>query len=95
VKSEKGVELTDAKGISLSNLQLITEAKNPVVFIDNSMNLTLDKIDFNKDTDLFMSVNGERSTNITLTKTDVSKAKKEAVFLKGAPEKSLIKRGSK
>lgn len=95
VKSEKGVELTDAKGVSLSNLQLITESKNPIVFIDNSINLTLDKIDFNKDTDLFMSVNGERSANITLTKTDISKAKKEVVFLKGAAEKSLTKKGSK
>jgi len=95
VKSEKGVELTDAKGIALTNLQLITESKNPVVFIDNSSNLSFDKIDFNKNSDLFMSVNGDRSANISVVKTDVSKAKKEAEFLKGASEKSLIKKGGK
>ena len=95
VKSEKGVELTDAKGITLTNLQLITESKNPVVFIDNSSNLSFDKIDFNKNSDLFMSVNGDRSANISVVKTDVSKAKKEAEFLKGASEKSLIKKGGK
>jgi len=95
VKSEKGVELTDVKGITLTNLQLITESKNPVVFIDNSNNVSFDKIDFNKNTDLFMSVNGDRSANISVVKTDVSKAKKEAEFLKGASEKSLIKKGGK
>ena len=95
VKAEKGIELTDAKGITLNNIQLITDSKKPVVFIDNSSNLTFDKIDFNKNTDLFMSVNGDRSANISVAKTDVSKAKKEVEFQKGALEKSLIKKGSK
>ena len=95
VKAENGIELTDAKGITLNNIQLITDSKKPVVFIDNSSNLTFDKIDFNKNTDLFMSVNGDRSANISVAKTDVSKAKKEVEFQKGALEKSLIKKGSK
>ncbi|TDE15586.1 glycoside hydrolase family 28 protein [Dyadobacter psychrotolerans] len=95
VRASKGVELIDAKGVMLNNIKLVTESKNPIVFIDNSSNITLDKIDFDKDSDLFMSVNGDRTTHITLTKTDVSKAKKEAVFQKGALEKSLIKKAGK
>ena len=95
VKGIKGVELIDAKGISLTNAQLITESKNPVVSIENSSNLSFDRIDFQKNTDLFMSVSGERTANISLAKTDLSKAKKEVEYQKGAAEKRLIRKGSK
>ncbi|RYF77269.1 MAG: glycoside hydrolase family 28 protein, partial [Cytophagaceae bacterium] len=38
--AEKGIELIDASGISLNNVKLITEETKPVIYVENSSQLT-------------------------------------------------------
>ncbi|CAG5074560.1 hypothetical protein DYBT9623_05247 [Dyadobacter sp. CECT 9623] len=90
LSADKGIELTDADQIRFKNVQLITKETKPVVFMENSSNISLDSIRYDVESEVLFSVSGERSRNITVQKTDVSKAKKGIEFQKGAQEKSLI-----
>jgi polygalacturonase len=90
LSADKGIELTDSDQIRFKNVQLITKETKPVVFMENSSNISLDSIRYEVESEVLFSVSGERSKNITVQKTDVSKAKKVNEFQKGAQEKSLI-----
>jgi polygalacturonase len=88
LSADKGIELTDADQISFDNVQLITKQVSPIIFSDNSTNISLSGIKYDS-SDLLISVTGERSKNLKIDKTDLSKSKKVAQFEKGAEEKSL------
>jgi hypothetical protein len=90
LKAEKGAELIDADGIVMKNVQLITESTNPVLLVDNSSAVTFSNIDYNKSSDLLLSVSGAQTGTIKLDHTDLSKAKKQSEFSRGAVEKSVI-----
>lgn len=90
LKAEKGAELIDADGIVMKNVQLITESTNPVLLVDNSSAVTFSNIDYNRNSDLLLSVNGAQTGTIKLDHTDLSKAKKQSEFSRGAVEKSVI-----
>ena len=89
LQTDKGVELIDASGIHLDNIQLITKSTKPVIFVDNSSNVTFNAIQYNADADLLFDINGERSQGIRVTNTDTTKAHTKAEFNKGAMEKQL------
>jgi polygalacturonase len=84
----KGIELTDADEIKFDNVQLITKQVNPVILVDNSTNVLFSGIKYDN-SEWLISVTGERSKNLKLEKTDLTKSKKVALFEKGAEEKSL------
>lgn len=86
--ADKGIELIDADQISFENVQLFTKQVKPVIFADNSTNVSFSGIKYDS-SDLLISVAGERSKNLKMDKTDLSKSKKVAEFEKGAEEKSL------
>jgi polygalacturonase len=90
LSAETGVELTDADQISFKNVKLITKHSKPVIFTDNATNITFDNLQYNDHSETLISVNGERSQNISIVHTDASKAQKVKEFLKGAQEKSLV-----
>ncbi len=90
LQAEKGVELIDASGISLDNVQLITDSTKPVIAVDNSSNLTFNTIQYNAATSLLFGIKGERSQAIRVTNTDLSKAQTKAEFSQGAVEKQLV-----
>jgi len=90
LQTEKGVELIDASGISLDNVQLITETTKPVIAIENSSNLLFNAIRYDAATNLLFAVKGERSQAIRVTNTDLTKAQTKAEFSQGAQEKQLL-----
>ena len=73
LKTNKGVELVEAEGIKLSNVKLLTNGNTPVVYVENGRSIELNAIGHGAKPELFMSVNGERSGNIKVSETDVSK----------------------
>ena len=90
LKTQKGVELIEAEDISLKNINVVCAETNPVVFIDNGSKITLENVRYTNNTDVLFNINGEKSSDIKFTKTDVSKAKEKATFNNGATEKALI-----
>ena len=90
LRTQKGIELIEAEYISLKNINVVSTETNPVVYIDNGSKITLDNIKYNNNADLLFSINGEKSSVITVSKTDVSKAMRKSIFVNGATESSLI-----
>ena len=89
LQADKGVELTDASGIKLDHIQLITKETKPVIAIQNSHNLTFNSIQYPANTELLFAVDGQNSQAIQVTNTGMTNAHTKAVFNKGAVEKSL------
>ena len=89
IKAKKGIDLQEAKGIHLKNVNVLVDDSNPVVFIQNASNVTIDKLSYNTDADLLFSVDGVNSSDIKVMNTDTSKAKNKVAYGSGAKAKSL------
>lgn len=90
LQSKEGMNCTEATGLHLKNIKLITDNTNPVINIHNSKDVSLDKIGFKNRATLFLKISGEKSGNIRLLHTETLNARQKAVFSSGATEKSLI-----
>jgi polygalacturonase len=85
LQANKGLDMTEGSDISLKNVRLITKEIDPVMNIHNSKNITLNKIGYSN-ADLLLNVSGEKSNGISVTATDVNKAKKGLELSYGAKE---------
>lgn len=89
LQADKGVELIDASGIQIRKAQFVTKETKPVILVENGQQLTFDGITYDPNAGLLFSINGERSRQISVTGTDLTKAQKKAEFGQGASEQSL------
>jgi polygalacturonase len=89
IQSEQGLDLTEANGITVKNVHLITTKTNPVLNIHNSKNITLDKIGFKNRAELLLHVTGEKSNMIKLLNTNSSRAKKKLELSYGADQNAV------
>jgi DNA sulfur modification protein DndE len=89
LQTRKGIELTEGNDVRLYNVKLITTETDPVINVQNSHNIIFENIDYNKDAATLFSINGDRSKNIKVSKTDLKKAKNKAVFNFGAEASSV------
>ena len=89
LQADEGLDMTEADGFTLRNVQLITRNTNPVVNMHNSRNITLDKIGYVDNAALLLNITGEKTRSILLTNTDLSKAKQKTQFNYGATEAVL------
>ena len=88
IQAKHGLDMTEGTNITLKNVNLITAQTNPVLYVHNSKNITLDGIKY-RQAELLLNVSGEKSSNIKLNNTDASKAKEKIKFEFGASEKAL------
>ena len=84
LQANEGLDMTEATGFSLKNIQLVTNNTNPVMNIHNSADITFDNIRYSDNADLLLNVSGEKSKGIRLNGTDVKKAKKSIELNYGA-----------
>jgi hypothetical protein len=89
LKAAKGAELAEAQRVHLANIRLVTSDTNPVIYVENSSQLTFDHIGYNKGAALLFSINGDKSSDIRVTATDGSQAVRKAAFQFGAAEQTL------
>ena len=89
LQANKGIDCSEASGISFNNIRLITKQSDPVVDILNSDNLTFNKISYQDGASLLFRIGGDRSGNIAITNTDATKAKQKIQYEFGASEKSV------
>jgi polygalacturonase len=71
----KGFEAFEAENIKLNNV-IIKSKKSPTVSINNSNNILLNNISCSGSPDLFMKINGEKTSQILLSSTKTDCAKK-------------------
>jgi len=80
IQSKKGIEIIEATGIFLKNVNVITEDTNPIVQVQNSNNININGLQYKNGSDLLFSITGEKSKGVKVSGTDVSKAKKTSTF---------------
>ncbi|RKR80920.1 pectate lyase-like protein [Mucilaginibacter gracilis] len=89
IKAKKGVVCTEATGVYIKNLQLITEETNPVISIDNSQSINLDNITYNANSNLLFRVSGSKTENVAVSNTSTAAVKNKVEFKDGATAKSI------
>ena len=65
IKARLGMDCTEASAISLSNINLVIQENKPVLNIDNSRNITFNKIQF-KSTQRLLNITGANTKDIQL-----------------------------
>ncbi|HYM94773.1 MAG TPA: glycoside hydrolase family 28 protein [Chitinophagaceae bacterium] len=90
LQAKEGLDCTEATGLHLKNIRLITDNASPVMYLYNSKNITLDKIDYKNGAELLLNISGDKSAGIRLINTDDTKAKKKIEFSFGATEKAIM-----
>ncbi|MGG7664535.1 hypothetical protein [Dyadobacter sp. BHUBP1] len=66
-------------------MKLITKQSEPVIFTDNTTNISFDGLQYNDHAETLISDTGERSQNISIAHIDTSKAKKVKGIFKEKP----------
>ncbi|MDN3587764.1 glycoside hydrolase family 28 protein [Pedobacter aquatilis] len=80
IQSKKGIEIIEASGIFLKNVNVITDDTNPVVFVQNGSNININGLQYKNGSELLFNINGEKTKGVKVSGTDVSKAKKASAF---------------
>ncbi len=86
LQANKGIDIQEASGVNITNVNLITKQTDPVAYILNSDGIVLNKIRYNDAAELLLQVQGDRSGSIKLLNTDATKAKKKLDIGFGAKE---------
>jgi polygalacturonase len=89
LQSGVGVNMTEASDITLKNVHLITRKSDPVININNSQNITFDKLSYDTGAKLLINIAGDKSRKILVLQTDLSKTIQKAMFSYGATESAL------
>lgn len=88
LQAKKGADIIEATGVHMKNIHLVTKGSDPVFNVENSRQLTLNGIRYNNAETLF-AINGDKTAGITVTNTDLSKAKNKTSFNAGASASSI------
>lgn len=86
LQADEGIDIQEATGISLKNINLVTKNTNPVVYILNSDKIKLDNVKYKDSADVLLQVQGGRSKDIAFINSNVNGAKKKVAADFGATE---------
>ena len=90
IKARHGIEMSEATGINLSNLHIMSSITNPVVDILNSNNISFNNLTYPDQSELLFRIGGDRTHNISVAHTKTTMAKQATQFEFGAKESDLI-----
>jgi polygalacturonase len=76
IQAKKGIEIIEASGIFLKNVNVITEDTNPIVHVQNGANVNINGLKYRDGSELLFNLTGDKTKGIKVSATDVSKAKK-------------------
>lgn len=89
IKAKKGIEIIEAAGIFLKNINVITEDTSPVVMIQNSSNINISNLKYPDNSKVLFDVTGEKTKGVKISGTDVSKAKMATLLGTEVDKKAL------
>ncbi|MFF5381783.1 glycoside hydrolase family 28 protein [Pedobacter suwonensis] len=89
IKAKKGIEIIEATGIFLKNINIIAENTSPLVMIQNGSNINISSLKYPDNSKLLFDVSGEKTKGVKIVATDVSKAKTAVVLGTGVARKAL------
>ena len=89
IASRRAMTLESADGFVMKNFRLKFKT-GPVLFVNNSADILLDGISTTSAPDVFLMAKGDRTSNIKVSKADVSKAKKDFELAPEVKSSSVI-----
>lgn len=89
IKAKKGIEIIEATGIFLKNINIIAENTSPLVMIQNGSNINISSLKYPDNSKLLFDVSGEKTKGVKIVATNVSKAKTAVVLGTGVAKKAL------
>jgi hypothetical protein len=84
LQANEGIDIQEASGITLNNITMVSKNTNPVNYVLNSDNITINHLKYKDSTELLLQVQGERSKEIKLLNTNTALAKQKLVTDFGA-----------
>ena len=84
MKTDKGIECTEAQGISFNNVYLEPADTKPLVHIQNSADISFNQLRYAPNPVMIMSINGDRNGKIKVTGGDAASFKNKTEFRYGA-----------
>ena len=90
LQADEGIDIQEASDITLNNITIIPKNTNPVTYILNSDNITIDNLKYKNDAEVLAQVQGDRTKAISILNTDVTKAKQKLVAGFGSSDATVI-----
>lgn len=88
IKSNEGIDIQEAKNISLTNININSSNTNPLISIQNGNVINFKNLNYNA-AQLLFRISGDRNSEIKTSGLDATKATIKSEFNAGATEKSL------
>lgn len=89
--SDKGLVLIEAENITLRNIGLFTRSPR-LMQVQNSKNILFDKLNWSGEKETLLELNGERSRQVRLIRTDISKARNKVIFTNKAKMREFLEK---
>lgn len=89
ITANSGIELMEASAITIKNVKIFTNKNSPVVFLQNSANITLDSVKYKQGSNVFVSLDGTQNKNIQVSNTDLKQSLKSVELKSGAALQSI------
>lgn len=77
LQADEGIDIQEASNITLNNVTMLSKNTNPVLYVLNSDNITLNNFKYSDSADVIAMVQGERTKTVNIFNTDVTKAKEK------------------
>lgn len=90
IKANKGVEIIEAKDITLKNFYVEAKATTPLINIINASNIKFNGLRYGAGTEQLFGISGKKTAAIEVTGSDLSKAKEKVAFKNGADSKVFV-----
>jgi DNA sulfur modification protein DndE len=79
LQADEGIDIQEASGITLNNITMVPKNTNPVMYVLNSDNISINNLKYKEGAELLVQVQGDRTKAISILNTDVTKAKQKLV----------------
>lgn len=89
LKTDKAIEIIEAANITLSDVKVSTSQSDPLLYIENSRHVQVNKLACEDNPEVLCKVNGERSDDIVLLNTHAAGVKERIIAENGAKENSV------
>jgi len=90
LQADEGIDIQEASDITLNNITMISKNTNPVTYILNSDNITLNNLKYKDSAEVLVQVQGDRTKAVAILNTDVTKAKQKLVAGFGSTDATVI-----
>jgi polygalacturonase len=91
----KGIEIIEASGIRLKNINVLSTLNNPVIYVENSKDIVFDGLQYPKDAKQLFKVSGVKTSGIKVLHTNGIQADKDVELTHGATPASFTTNASK